>query len=213
MQVQGLAMNLDKMFAWGLIVVVAVGIFGGFLRKESQWLGELTFDVPSEWERTGQPSAAGGALEYYLDSDDGADIHLRSSRLPGRITVAEEGLWEIQEGIENELQRDPAILGYRLDEVEVAERGGLPVFRVVSTLQTGDGMFDQLQYIVDGTAGHLFTFSAPSRPEYDLETVAEEIMGTVGKNPYARYMGLLPILLIAAFVGFYRLLPGGRGSF
>ena len=60
MQVQGLAMNLDKMFAWGLIVVVAVGIFGGFLRKESQWLGELTFDVPSEWERTGQPSAEGG---------------------------------------------------------------------------------------------------------------------------------------------------------
>ena len=114
-------MNLDKMFAWGLIVVVAVGIFGGFLRKESQWLGELTFDVPSEWERTGQPSAEGGSLEYYLDSADGADIHLRSSRLPGRITVAEEGLWEIREGIENELQRDPAILGYRLDQVEVGK--------------------------------------------------------------------------------------------
>ena len=39
-------MNLDKMFAWGLIVVVAVGIFGGFFRKNSQLLGELTFDVP-----------------------------------------------------------------------------------------------------------------------------------------------------------------------
>ena len=35
-------------------------------------------------------------------------------------------------------------------------------------------------------------------------------MSTVGRNPYARYMGLLPILLISGFVGFYRLLPGGR---
>jgi len=201
-------MNLDKMFAWGLIVVVAVGIFGGFLRKESQWLGELTFDVPSEWERAGEQSADGDSLEYYLASEEGEDIHLRSSRLPGRVRVGEEGLWDIREDIEGELQRDPAILGYRLDEVEVCERGGLPVFRVVSTLQTGDGMFDQVQYIVDGSAGHLFTFSAPSTPQYKLDVVAEEIMETVGKNPYARYMGLFPILLISGFVGFYRLLPG-----
>lgn len=203
-------MSLDKIFAWGLIVVVAVGIFGGFLRKESQWLGELTFDVPSDWERTGDTSATGGSLEYYLAGADGSDIHLRSSRLPGRVKVAEEGLWEIQEGIEGELKRDPAILGYRIDQVEVTECGGLPVFLVVSTLQTGAGTFDQLQYIVEGSAGHLFTFSAPSSPQYQLDVAAEEIMSTVGRNPYARYMGLLPILLISGFVGFYRLLPSGR---
>ena len=206
-------MNLDKMFAWGLIVVVAVGIFGGFFRKNSQLLGELTFDVPSDWKRGGDPAGEGDSLEYYRQSGEGSDVHLRSSTLPGRIEVAEEGLWDIRSGIESELQRDPEILGYRLDEVNVCERGGVQAFRIVSTLQTGDGVFDQVQYIIDGSAGHLFTFSAPSGPGYELDVVAEEIMGTVGKNPYARYMGLLPILLIASFVGFYRLLPGARGGF
>ena len=201
------------MFAWGLIVVVAVGIFGGFFRKNTQWLGELTFDVPSDWERRGDPTGEGGSLEYYRQSEGGSGIHLRSSTLPWHIKVAEEGLWDIRTGIESELQRDPEILGYRFDEVDVCERGGVPAFRIVSTLQTGDGVFDKLQYIVDGSAGHLFTFSAPTGPGYELDVVAEEIMGTVGKNPYARYMGLLPVLLIASFVGFYRLLPGcSRGS-
>lgn len=206
-------MNLDRLFAWGLIAVVAVGIFGGFLRKESQWLGELTFDVPSEWEQVGNSRGDGTALDFFRPAEDGGSVHLRSSTLPGRIKVDEAGLLEIRSGIENELQRDPEVLGYRVGQVEVCESGDLAAFRIHSSLQTGDGTFDQLQYIIEGTSGHVFTFSTPSASQEGLERAAGEIVDSIGRNPYARYMGLLPIILIASFVGFYRLLCGARRSF
>lgn len=206
-------MNLDKLFAWGLIAVVAVGIFGGFLRKDSQWLGELTFDVPSEWEQVDNSGGDGKALDFFRPAKDGRSVHLRSSTLPGRIKVNEDGLWDIQSGIESELKRDPEVLGYRVDRVEVCESGDLEAFRIQSSLQTGEGTFDQLQYIIGGTGGHVFTFSTSSTSQESLELAAGEIISTLGRNPYARYMGLLPIILIASFVGFYRLLCGTRSSF
>lgn len=206
-------MNLDKLFAWGLIAVVAVGIFGGFLRKDSQWLGELTFDIPSDWEQVDSSAGAGEALDFFRLAGDGSSVHLRSSRLPGRIRVSEGGLWDIQSGIESELQRDPEVLGYRVDRVEVCESGDLAAFRIESSLLTGEGTFDQLQYIIEGTGGHVFTFSVPASAQENLDLAAGEIIDTIGKNPYARYMGLLPIILIASFVGFYRLLCGNRSGF
>ena len=206
-------MNLDKLFAWGLIAVVALGIFGGFLRKDSQWLGELTFDIPSSWEQVEGSGAEGESLDFFRPAGAGGRVHLRSSTLPGRIRVHEGELWNIQAGIETGLQSDPEVLGYRVDRVEVCESGELAAFRIESSLLTGEGTFDQLQYIIEGTGGHVFTFSAPSSSQENLNLAAGEIIDTIGKNPYARYMGLLPIILIASFVAFYRLLSSGSSSF
>lgn len=206
-------MNLDKLFAWGLIAVVAIGIFGGFLRKDSEWLGELSFDIPSSWEQVGSSGGEAKSLDFFRSSGDGGRVHLRSSTLPGRIRVNEGELWNIQSGIESGLQADPEVLGYRVDRVEVCESGDLAAFRIESSLLTGEGTFDQLQYIIEGTGGHVFTFSAPSSSQENLDLAAGEIIDTIGKNPYARYMGLLPIILIASFVGFYRLLCGNRSGF